>query len=553
MDKGGSEGSYDYIVVGGGSSGCVTAGRLVREQGARVLLLEAGGDDDDPLIRMPAGTFKMMLGGSPHIKSYQSSPQPHLAGRIVPIPQGNVIGGGSSVNVMAYMRGCEEDYARWDAAIGGGWSWADMLPHFRRQEGNVRLDDESHGSDGPLKVSDPHYKVSATSYFLRTMQKRGLPFRHDFNAGELVGVGYLQTTMDGPRRCSAADAFLAPCRADPRLTIATNAVATRVRVEDGRAVGVEYRHKGRPCFAAATRQVILTAGALATPKLLMLSGIGDADHLRAHGIDPIVDLPGVGQNLQDHVVVRLTTATNGAFGYFGQDRGFRMIVNGLRYLLFKDGPVSSNGAECIGFASLDAPDGAADTQLYCLGIMWPSAYSGPVTHGVTLMASLTQPRSRGSVRLRSSDPFDDPIVDLNWLSEQADADLLVKGLRYLRQIAGSEPLASIIAEERAPGPLLQSDDDLERYVRETAESAYHPVGTCRAGKDGDPMAVLTPDLRVRGVDGLRVFDASMMPNIVSANTNAVVMAAADRGVDLMLGRAGQFRRGSPAPSPGAGP
>jgi choline dehydrogenase-like flavoprotein len=267
----------------------------------------------------------------------------------------------------------------------------------------------------------------------------------------------------------------------------------------------------------------------------MLSGVGPAEHLRAHGIEPIADLPGVGENLQDHVVVRFSAETNANYGYFGEDSGWRMLRNGLRYYLFGDGPVASNGAECVGFASIDAPRGTADIQLYGLGIMWPSAYTGPVTHGITMMASQIQPKSRGTVRLRSADPAADPLVDLGWLDHPDDAAIMVKGLRFLRQIAAAEPMASIIVRERAPGLAMQSDAELERYLRDTVESAYHPVGTCKAGRDDDPMAVLTPDLKVRGVENLRVFDASMMPNIVSANTNAPAMAVADRAVDLMMG------------------
>jgi choline dehydrogenase len=526
---------FDYIIVGGGSAGCVTAGRLVAEHGARVLLLEAGSDDDDSLIRMPAGTFKMMLEGSPHIKTYTSSEQMQLCGRAVGVPQGNVIGGGSSVNVMAYMRGCREDYDRWQDAMGPGLVLGRSTALFRRQEGNVRLSNTSHGGGGPLKVSDPGYKVPSSSYFLHSAQNAGMAFRDDFNSGELPGVGYFQTTIANGQRCSAADAFLDPIRSDPRLILRTKCQVTRVRIEQGRAEGIEYLEGGKPRYARAARSVILTAGAFSTPKLLMLSGVGPAGHLREFGIEPLVDLPGVGANLQDHPVVRLTCATHINHGYFGEDRGLRMIRNGLRYYLFGDGPVASNGAECVGFVNLEAEDGAADIQLYCVGIMWPSAYSGPVTHGVTMMASLTQPRSRGSVRLRSTDPLVDPIVDLNWLSDPGDAALMVKGLRFLRKIAATDPFTSIIAEERAPGPQRQTDADLEHYLRDTVESAYHPVGTCKAGRDGDEMAVLTPDLRVRGVENLRVFDASMMPSIISANTNAPVMAVADRAVDLMIG------------------
>ena len=526
---------YDFIIVGGGSSGCVTAGKLVGEHGARVLLLEAGSDDNDQLIQMPAGTFKMMLGGSPHVKHYVSNDQAQLNGRAVAVPQGNVIGGGSSVNVMAYMRGCRADYDRWNEAMGGGWSWDDLLPHFRRQEGNVRLSNQSHGGEGPLKVSDPTYKVPSSGYFLKAAQNAGMTFRDDFNSGELEGVGYFQTTIDRARRCSAADAFLDPVRNNKKLTLQTQCRVTRIRVKDGRAVGIEYEQGGRPRYAEASREIILAAGAFSTPKLLMLSGIGPAEHLRSVGIEPIVELPGVGQNLQDHIVVRWSAATTRNYGYFGEDRGLKMIRNGLRYYLFGDGPVASNGAECVGFVNLDAPPGVTDIQVYCVGIMWPSAYTGEITHGVTMMASQIQPRSRGSVRLRSAEPADDPVIDLGWLSDPYDVEVMVKGLRHLRRIGQTEPLASIVAEERAPGPHMESDDDLERYLRDTAESAYHPVGTCRAGKNGDPMAVLTPDLKVRGLDGLRVFDGSMMPNIISANTNAPVMAVADRAVDLMMG------------------
>jgi choline dehydrogenase-like flavoprotein len=527
--------TFDYVIVGGGSSGCVTAGKLVGEHRVKALMLEAGSDDDDKLIKMPAGTFKMMLGGSSHIKNYVSTGQSQLLGREIGVPQGNVVGGGSSVNVMAYMRGCSEDYDRWNEAIGGGWSWADLLPHFKRQEGNVRLSNDSHGGEGPLKVSDPNYKVPACSYFLKAAQNLGLPFRDDFNAGDLEGIGYFQTTIANARRCSAADAFLAPVRKNPNFTLRTGCRVVRVRIENGKAVGVEYVQDGKLCYAAATRSVILTAGAYSTPKLLMLSGIGPADHLRLHGIEPLIDLPGVGQNLQDHVVVRFTAETDRNYGYFGEDKGFRMVRNGLRYYLFGDGPVASNGAECVGFANIDSPEGMVDIQLYGLGIMWPSAYTGKITHGVTMMASQVQPKSRGSVRLRSADPADDPLVDLGWLSNDEDTAVMVKGLRFLRRIATTEPMASIIVQERAPGPAMQTDAELEHYLRDTVESAYHPVGTCKAGKDGDPMAVLTNDLMVRGIQNLRVFDASMMPNIVSANTNAPVMAVADRAVDLMMG------------------
>jgi choline dehydrogenase len=526
--------SYDYIVVGGGSSGCVAAGRLVKDFGMRVLLLEGGSNDDSPLVSMPAGSFKMMFGGGEFIKFHQSEAQPNLGGRSVPIPVGNLLGGGSSVNVMLYARGSRRDYDRWDEICGNaGWSWNDLLPHFRRQEGNQRYQNQAHGGDGPLKVSEQPHVVEGSDYFVRTMQGLGVPYSHDFNAGEILGVGYQQATVYRGERCNAARAFIDPVRGNSRLTISFHSRASRIIIENGRAVGVEYADRSGSKRAMASREVILTAGAFVTPKLLMLSGIGPAATLKKHGIKVISDQPGVGQNLMDHHSALLVGATNGPFGYHLQSSGWRMVRNALEYMAFRTGPVASTGSEAMAFVNLDGgPD--PDFQLYALQIMWPSL-APKVDHGITLMANLMTPKSRGSVTLRSSDPADDPLIDVNWLSHPDDERRLIKAFHFLRKVLASHPLNSIVSAEVAPGLDVSSDEAILDYIRRTTVSNYHPCGTARMGRADDVNAVLTPDLRVKGVDGLRVMDASVFPVIVSANTNAPVMAVADRGIDMMMG------------------
>ncbi len=531
---------FDYIVVGGGSSGCVAAGRLVKEFGKRVLLLEAGADDNHHLVKMPAGSFKMMFGGGNFVKFHQSAPQPHMGGRCVPIPQGSILGGGSSVNVMVYTRGSRADYARWNDICGstgrnrGGWGWDDMLPHFKRQEGNQRFSNETHNDDGPLLVSEQPHVVEGAHYFVRTMQRLGVPFSPDFNSGNLTGVGYMQATVRNGERCNAARAFLSPVRADTRLTISFHSKATRILIENGRAVGVEYRDKTGLKQARATAEVILTTGAFVTPKLLMLSGIGPADELRKHGIAIVSDLPGVGRNLQDHMSAFLVGATNGRYGYHQQSSGWRMVRNALQYAAFKNGPVASTGSEAVAWVNIDGDSDEPDFQMYALQLMWPSLVE-KVDHGITLMANLMQPKSRGSVTLRSADPDDDPVIDVNWFSHPDDGRRMVKAFHFLRKVMSSQPLASIITREMSPGPQVTSEEDLLEYIRATTISNYHPCSTARMGRADDPMAVLTPDLKVKGVDGLRVMDASAFPQIVSANTNAPTMALADRAIDIMMG------------------
>jgi choline dehydrogenase len=436
------------------------------------------------------------------------------------------------------MRGRPADFDAWDAASGrAGWSYRDLLPHFVRLEGNQRLHDEWHGRDGPLKVSDHPSRCALTDAFVRTVESLGVPRNDDFNGRRQEGVGCMQLTAHLGRRCSAVDAFLRPVLDDPRLALATEATVTALTFAGTRVTGVQYRAGGRVATAEAEREVILTAGTFATPQLLMLSGIGPADELRRVGLDVRVDLPGVGRNLQDHHEVPVMAATNGAYGYFGQDTGWNMVRNGLQYLLFRTGPVTSNGVEACAFVDPEDPQGDASLQLYCVPTVYMDRDNRSVTptHGVTLNSCLLRPRARGSVRLASADPAARPLIDSQFLADEEDMRVSVAGLRYARTILAASPLREMVAAELLPGRDVVSDADLRAHCRRMVKTNYHPVGTCRMGTDDDALAVLTPDLRVRGVDGLRVFDASMMPNIVSGNTNAAVMAVADRAVARMMG------------------
>ncbi len=536
---------YDYIVVGGGSSGCVTASRLVQDHGARVLLLEAGPAKPSPVLAMPAGYMKF-LASDAYLTMHKSVPQPQLDGRAPIIPQGRVLGGGSAVNAMVYMRGQAADYDRWDRYLGqgSGWSYRDLLPHFKRQEDNDHLAGEFHGVGGPLKVSHLGHHCAMSQAFVKTVQGLGYPHNPDFNGAQQRGVGFMQHTIDGAtrRRCSARDAFLAPLMNDPRLTILTDASATGLIIEQGCANGVRYVHAGQTIEARASAEVILTAGTYITPKLLMLSGVGPAAHLKEHDIATKVDLPGVGQNLQDHHEVPLIAAANGPYGYFGQDRGLAMLRNGLQYLLFKSGPVTTTGVEACAFIDPDnhGPDNHGDEstiQLYCVPTVYLDRDISGIApcEGVTLTPGVLRPKARGSVKLRSADPAAPPLVDCNFFGHPDDLRLQVAGLRFARKIMAAAPMRDMLTSELFPGAEKASDADLEAHCKRMVKTTYHPVGTCRMGPDGDASAVLDAKLRVRGVDKLRVFDLSMMPSITSGNTNAPALAIADRAVALMMG------------------
>ncbi len=536
--------AYDYIIIGGGSSACVVAARLVKDGKARVLMLERGPRKANPIMHFPAGYMKF-LAKDTYLSMHQTKPQEQLNGRGPIVPQGKVLGGGSTVNAMVYMRGQAADYDRWNEAVtapgannDGAWSYRDILPYFKAQEDNDHLGGEFHGVGGPLKISDLGHTSPMTRTYVKTLQGMGIPYNPDFNGAEQFGVGFMQHTIDWQtrRRCSAVDAFLAPVMNDPRLTIETEATVTRIILENGRAVGVDYIQNGSKKTARAGVEVILAAGAYQTPKLMMLSGIGPDDELSRHGIRTEISLSGVGKNLQDHYECPVVATTKGSFGYYGADRGWPMIKAGLQYLLFKSGPATTTGVETCAFYDPDGNNAEPTIQMFCVPTVYldRDVMGTDPGDGVTINSLLLRPKARGSVTLASADPFANPVVDTQIFSHPDDLRLTIASFRFARTVLAASPMRELIDREIFPGTGVTSDEAIADHCRRTVKTGYHPVGTCRMGHDHDPDAVLTPDLKVRGMDRLRVIDASIMPTIVSGNTNAAVLGAAAKAADLIL-------------------
>jgi choline dehydrogenase len=533
---------FDYIIIGGGSSGCVAAARLVKEGGARVLLLEAGYSHRHPLLDMPPGIFKMIR-NSKYMRYHHTVPQDHLGGRAHDIPQANVLGGGSSVNAQVYIRGRPSDYEEWHESLHGdndypGWQWKDVLPHFRAMEGNDRLYNDLHGANGPLQVSDPGHIDDFSRWFVQAVQALGVPFTHDFNGPNQHGVGFYQFMNRRGRRSSAAYAFLAPLANDRRLTIRLRSRVRRIEIENGRATGVTYRDgKGVDHQVFADGEVIVAAGSLITPQLLMLSGIGQADQLKAYGVPCLVNLPGVGENLIDHPEVPLIATASGPYGYYRQSVGWRMLLNGLHFKLFKTGRILSTGFEAGAFVNPTSPEPEPTIQAFCVPIVYLDRGSESLledTYGLTVTTVLIKPKSRGFVRLRSADPDDMPLVSPHLLKDPADALAMADGQRFFLRAFQTSPLAERIKSIAIPDPGDLSDDAIIKHCRRFVKTNYHPSGTCRMGTPGDPMAVLDSRMRVRGVEGLRVCDLSAMPNINAGNTNAPAMMLGSRCAEFIL-------------------
>ena len=523
--------SADYVVVGAGSAGCVLAARLSEDPAARVLLLEAGGRDRHPNVKIPAAFAKQFR--TKLDWDLATEPEPHCDGRSLYIPRGKGLGGSSSMNAMLYVRGRPLDYDLWEAEGATGWGWEDVRPYFLRAEDNERGASEHHGAGGPLHVADERSPRPLTARFLAAAERAGIPRIADYNGPEQDGASLCQVTQRNGRRWSAADAYLRPALERDNLEVVTGAHVTRVEVEDGRATGVRFSdRRGREAVARAEREVILAAGALGSPQLLLLSGIGPADHLAEVGIPLVADVPGVGANLQDHpyVVCVWDVPAGGSLADAEKPRAL------LEWLLRRSGPLTSTVAEALAFVRTRPGLPAPDVQFHFAPAYFVdhgfADYDG---HAITLGPVLITPRSRGRVRLRSADPAAKPRILTNALSEPEDVASLVAGVKLAREIAGSEPLASACGRELFPGDAVRGDDDLEAYVRHAAELLYHPVGTCRMGMGEE--AVVDPELRVRGIEGLRVADASVMPVIPGGNTNAPTIMIGERASDLVRGRA----------------
>jgi choline dehydrogenase-like flavoprotein len=525
----GGRNEYDYVIVGAGSAGCVLAHRLSADPDVSALVLEAGGPDSSDLVHMPAGCGALQRG--PEDYDYSTMWEPHLHNRSVHLPRGKVLGGSSSINFMVYMRGHRADYDEWRGQGCAGWGYTDLLPYFKRAEDNERGASEYHGVGGPLAVSDTRWPTALVQAWIDAGVEHGIKSNDDFNGAEQDGIGRNQVTCRAGRRCSTAVGYLRAATARPNVRIETYQHATRVIFGGTRAVGVETVRLGQRFTWWASREVIVCAGAYGSPQLLMLSGLGRPDELAALGIPVVAELPEVGQNLQDHPIAGAMWAVNTQDSLFGA-----LTPENLAGYAEGTGPLTSNVAE--GSAFVRTRDGlpAPDIQVILLNAAaWPDSLMPPVEHGMTAGACLLKPRSRGFLALASPDPLAKPLIRHNYLDDPEDLRSMVAGTRLIIELAGGRRLSRLITATRS-APASTSDEDITAHIRATLQTTYHPTTSCRMGPDD--RSVVDLDCRVRGVAGLRVVDASIMPSVPRGNTNAPTIAVAEKAADLIVGANG---------------
>ena len=532
---------FDYIIIGAGSAGSVLAARLSEDPAVRVLVLEAGGANGSVLVRMPAGVGTLIKQKSQHNWGFWTEPEPHMDGRRLWQPRGKGLGGSSAINGMVYVRGHPRDYDQWRQLGLDGWSFAEVLPYFKRAENFVGGASAFHGAGGPLSVTwgertdHPLYRAS-----LEAGRQAGHRITEDFNGFDQEGFGRYQLTIADGQRQHAALAYLAPIKSRANLTIVTGARTHRVVVENGRATGVEYSlGQGQPVQrVAAAREVLVCAGAFQSPQILLLSGIGDPAALHAQGIAPVHARLGVGGNLQDHLDVSLNWTATRPITIYSQTRGWRQLAVGLRYMLTGTGPGRQNGLETGAFLKsrpdLDRPDLQVH---FVLAIMQDHAKVVVKHDGFTMHVCQLRPESRGQVSLASADPYADPRLQMNFLATEEDRRVARTGVRIVREVVAQRAFDAFRGEEIVPGPAVASDAELDAFIRAKGETIYHPVGTCRMGRPDDPLAVVDAQCRVIGLDGLRVVDASVIPALIGGNTNAPTIMIAEKIADVIRGRA----------------